>query len=112
MALIQNITQNIHYVENALNNGKEIFFPTEFLHGLNDGGLGAGLDDQWNFMLSKPLSAGAFLWVFADEGVERRDKNDSIDTWGNQAPDGILGPYHEKEGSFLHCKRNMVSCLF
>ena len=92
------------YVENALNNGKEIFFPTEFLHGLNDGGHGAGLDDQWNFMLSKPLAAGAFLWVFADEGVERRDKNDSIDTWGNQAPDGILGPYHEKEGSFYTVK--------
>jgi hypothetical protein len=92
------------YVQNALNNGKEIFFPTEFLHGLNDGGHGAGLDDQWSFMMSKPLSAGAFLWVFADEGVERRDKNDSIDTWGNQAPDGILGPYHEKEGSFYTVK--------
>jgi hypothetical protein len=88
------------YVENVLNTGKEIFFPTEFLHGLNDGGHGAGLDDQWNFLLSKPKAAGAFLWVFADEGVERRDKNDSIDTWGNRAPDGILGPYHQKEGSF------------
>lgn len=93
-----------NYVENALNNGKDIFFPTEFLHGLNDGGLGAGLDDQWNLMMSRPLSAGAFLWVFADEGVERRDKNDSIDVWGNNAPDGILGPYHEKEGSFYTVK--------
>jgi hypothetical protein len=93
-----------NYVENALNNGREIFFPTEFLHGLNDGGLGAGLEDQWNFMMSKPLSAGAFLWVFADEGVERRDRNDSIDTNGNSAPDGILGPYHEKEGSFYTVK--------
>ena len=92
------------YVKNALNTGKEIFFPTEFLHGLNDGGLGAGLDEQWNFMLSKPLSAGAFLWVFADEGVERRDKNDSIDVQGNLAPDGILGPYHQKEGSFYTVK--------
>ncbi len=92
------------YVENALNKGKEIFFPTEFLHGLNDGGHGAGLDDQWNFMLSKPQAAGAFLWVFADEGVVRTDKNDSIDTWGNQGPDGILGPYHEKEGSFYTVK--------
>ena len=92
------------YVRNALENGKNIYFPTEFLHGLNDGGHGAGLDDQWNFMMSKPLSAGAFLWVFADEGVERRDKNDSIDTWGNQGPDGILGPYHEKEGSFYTVK--------
>jgi hypothetical protein len=93
-----------NYVQNVLNNGKNIYFPTEFLHGLNDGGHGAGLEDQWNFMMSKPLSAGAFLWVFADEGVERRDKNDSIDTWGNQAPDGILGPYHEKEGSFYTVK--------
>jgi hypothetical protein len=92
------------YVENALNNGKEIFFPTEFLHGLYDGGHGAGLDDHWNLMLSKPLSAGAFLWVFADEGVVRKDLNDSIDASGNRAPDGILGPYHEKEGSFFTVK--------
>ncbi|MBN2633412.1 MAG: glycoside hydrolase family 2 [Bacteroidales bacterium] len=92
------------YVKNALNNGKEIFFPTEFLHGLYDGGHGAGLDDQWDFMMSKPLSAGAFLWVFADEGVERRDLNDSIDANGNRGPDGILGPYHEKEGSFYTVK--------
>lgn len=92
------------YVQNALNNGKEIFFPTEFLHGLNDGGHGAGLEDQWNFMLSKPLSAGAFLWVFADEAVERRDFNDSLDAEGNRGPDGILGPYHEKEGSFYTVK--------
>jgi hypothetical protein len=92
------------YLENALTNGKEIYFPTEFLHGLFDGGLGAGLDDYWNLMITKPLAAGGFLWVFADEGVERRDKNDSIDTWGNNAPDGILGPYHEKEGSFYTIK--------
>lgn len=92
------------YVDNVLNNNKEIYFPTEFLHGLNDGGLGAGLDDYWNLMTSKPLAAGGFLWVFADEGVERRDKKDSIDTDGNRAPDGILGPYHEKEGSFYTIK--------
>ncbi len=29
----------------SLFNGEEIFFPTEFLHGLHDGGHGAGLDD-------------------------------------------------------------------
>ncbi len=92
------------YVENALNNGNLIYFPTEFLHGLFDGGHGAGLDDYWNLMVSKPLSAGGFLWVFADEGLERRDKNNLIDTQGNLAPDGILGPYHEKEGSFYTIK--------
>lgn len=81
-------------------NGRDIFFPTEFLHGLFDGGLGAGLEDYWNLMYSNPLSAGGFLWVFADEGVVRTDLNDSIDTKGNLAPDGIVGPYREKEGSF------------
>ncbi|MGE5421510.1 MAG: glycoside hydrolase family 2 TIM barrel-domain containing protein, partial [Chloroflexota bacterium] len=100
------------YVKEALDKGKEIFFPTEFLHGLNDGGHGAGLDDQWNFMLSKPLSAGAFLWVFADEGVERRDFNDSIDAEGNRGPDGILGPYHEKEGSFYTVKEIWAPVYF
>jgi hypothetical protein len=92
------------YVKDVLTKGRDIYFPTEFLHGLYDGGLGAGLDDYWNLMLSKPLSAGGFLWVFADEGVERRDLNDSIDTFGNRAPDGILGPYHQKEGSFYTIK--------
>lgn len=81
-------------------NGTDIFFPTEFLHGLFDGGHGAGLDDYWNLMLNNPLSAGGFLWVFADEGIVRTDKNDSIDCDGNHAPDGIVGPYREKEGSF------------
>lgn len=85
-------------------NGTDIFFPTEFLHGLFDGGHGAGLDDYWNLMRANPLSAGGFLWVFADEGVVRRDKSDSIDCRGNLAPDGIVGPYREKEGSFYSIK--------
>jgi len=88
------------YVDNALNNGNLIYFPTEFLHGLYDGGLGAGLDDYWNLLGTKPLSAGGFLWVFADEGIVRNDLKDSIDNHGNNAPDGILGPYREKEGSY------------
>ena len=93
-----------NYGLNSFFNGRDIFFPTEFLHGLYDGGHGAGLDDYWNLMVSNPLSAGGFLWVFADEGVVRVDKKDSIDTSGNNAPDGILGPYREKEGSFYTIK--------
>jgi hypothetical protein len=92
------------YVDNALNAGSLIYFPTEFMHGLYDGGLGAGLDDYWNLMSSKPLAAGGFLWVFADEGIVRNDLKDSLDTHGNNAPDGILGPYREKEGSFYTIK--------
>ncbi|MFY9151232.1 MAG: glycoside hydrolase family 2 TIM barrel-domain containing protein [Prolixibacteraceae bacterium] len=84
--------------------GRKIVFPTEFLHGLYDGGLGAGLEDYWNLMLNNPLSAGGFLWDFADEAVVRTDKNGILDTDGNHAPDGIVGPYHEKEGSFYTIK--------
>lgn len=84
--------------------GREPFFETEFLHGLFDGGHGAGLDDYWKLMMSNPLSAGGFLWVFADEGIVRTDKDGIIDIAGNQAPDGIVGPYREKEGSFYTIK--------
>mgnify|MGYP001062831268 CR=1 FL=1 len=81
-----------------------LFMPTEFLHGLYDGGLGAGLDDWWNLMLNSPLGAGGFLWALVDEGVLRTDKNGVIDTDGNHAPDGIVGPYRQKEGSFYTIK--------
>lgn len=84
--------------------GRKIVFPTEFLHGLYDGGSGAGLEDYWNMMLNNPLSAGGFLWDYADEAVVRTDKNGHLDTDGNHAPDGILGPYLEKEGSFYAIK--------
>jgi hypothetical protein len=77
-----------------------IFMPTEFLHGLYDGGHGAGLWDYWELMRRHPRSAGGFLWVFADEGVVRTDENGRIDNVGNYGADGIVGPHHEREGSF------------
>ena len=82
----------------------DIFLPTEFLHGLYDGGAGAGLDDYWNLMESKPLAAGGFIWAFVDEGLVRDDRNGAIDVFGNRYPDGILGPFREKEGSFYTIK--------
>lgn len=82
-----------------------VYLPTEFLHGLYDGGMGAGLDDFWKAMRASKVSAGGFLWVFADEGVQRNDLNNSIDVKGNWAPDGVLGPFREKEGSFYTIKQ-------
>lgn len=83
-----------------LSAGPEIFMPTEFLHGLYDGGIGAGLRDYWAVMSRSPTCAGGFFWVFADEGVVRTDQDGRIDCAGNAAPDGITGPHHEKEGSY------------
>jgi beta-galactosidase/beta-glucuronidase len=95
--------ENYRSTQNKLS-GSTLFMPTEFLHGLYDGGLGAGLDDWWNLILKSPLGAGGFLWALLDEGVVRTDKNGVIDTDGNHAPDGILGPYRQKEGSFYTIK--------
>lgn len=85
-------------------NDNKVFFPTEAIHGLYDGGHGAGLEDFWHLMQNNPLSAGCFLWDMVDAGVVRNDKNDEIDTDGNHGADGIVGPYREKEGSFYTIK--------
>lgn len=103
------LSNTFHYpIYNYLSNDgfakRKIFYATEFLHGLYDGGLGAGLDDYWKQMWADPMCAGGFLWVFADEAVSRTDKNGALDTDGNHAPDGILGPYLEKEASFFTIK--------
>lgn len=87
------------YVEKAAAK-TDVLLHTEMIHGLYDGGHGASLEDNWNLIRSNPRHAGAFLWSLADEGVVRKDKKDSIDTDGNHAPDGIVGPHGEKEGSF------------
>jgi len=78
---------------------KYLYMPTEFLHGLYDGGAGAGLDDYWHMMMSHPLSAGGFIWALLDDGLKRPDTGE-IDVVGNQAPDGIVGPYRQREGSY------------
>lgn len=83
----------------------EIFMPTEFLHGLYDGGHGAGLYDYWEMMRKHPRCAGGFLWVLADEGVKRVDMDGFIDNCGNYGADGIVGPHHEKEGSYYTIKQ-------
>jgi len=78
-----------------------IYMTTEFLHAQNDGGAGAGLYDYWELMRNSPLSAGGFLWVFADEAVVRTDWNGALDANKVNAPDGVVGPHREKEGSFF-----------
>ena len=83
----------------------EIFMPTEFLHGLYDGGHGAGLYDYWEMMRKHPRCIGGFLWVLADEGVKRVDMDGFIDNQGNFGADGIVGLHHEKEGSYYTIKQ-------
>jgi hypothetical protein len=100
--------QTKHYPDwnllNQLLDGGQLFLPTEFLHGLYDGGHGAGLEDYWNAITSRPNGIGGFLWVLADEGLVRTDRGGRIDVDGNHAPDGILGPNHQLEDSFFTIK--------
>ncbi len=80
--------------------GPAVFFPTEFLHGLYDGGQGSGFHDYWEVMSKSPVLGGAFFWVLSDDGIVRTDKGGIIDNSGNLGPDGITGPRREKEGSY------------
>lgn len=87
-------------------NGENVFFPTEFMHGTYDNGHGAGLEDFWKRYSESPLFAGGFLWSFSDGAVLRSDWNGArrYDSKGSLAPDGILGPHRQKEGSFYTVK--------
>lgn len=78
--------------------GPNLFMPTEFLHGMYDGGHGAGLRDQWQQMRASPFGVGGYLWVFQDEAILREDG--SLDTDGSNSADGLVGPYYEKEPSY------------
>ena len=89
-----NWNKKIHYVTG------DLYMPTEFLHGLYDGGHGAGLRDYWREMRASAYGAGGFLWALVDEGVVRTDQRGFIDCAVNLAPDGIVGPSREKKGSF------------
>jgi hypothetical protein len=92
--------------------GPDLYLPTEFLHGLYDGGNGAGLHDYWEAMRRSPFTAGGFLWAFVDECVARADRGGRLDCAGNGAPDGILGPRREKEGSFAAVRETWSPVVF
>jgi hypothetical protein len=86
------------------NSQKFIYMPTEFLHGLYDGGAGAGFADVWNLMSHSQFIGGGFFWAFLDEGV-KNPFTGKIDVSGNEAPDGIVGPYRQREASFYTIKK-------
>jgi hypothetical protein len=95
-----------------LYSGNTIFMSTESLHGLYDGGAGAGLEDYWNLALASKVAGGQLIWALVDEGLKRPiaaergfEIDSKIDVVGNAAPDGIVGPYREKEGSFYAIKQ-------
>ncbi|MFD2162132.1 glycoside hydrolase family 2 TIM barrel-domain containing protein [Paradesertivirga mongoliensis] len=77
-----------------------IYMVTEFLHAQDDGGAAASLYDMWNLHWNAPKGGGGFIWDLADEGIVRTDQNNIIDVNGVNAPDGIVGPHRQKEGSF------------
>jgi hypothetical protein len=78
-----------------------VLLPTELLHGLYDGGHGAGLADYWSLIERSKVGAGGVLWCWADAGVARTDQDGRIDTAGNYSADGIVGPRREKEASYF-----------
>ncbi|WP_438481437.1 glycoside hydrolase family 2 TIM barrel-domain containing protein [Oleiharenicola lentus] len=97
------------YAEHARRlQGPNLVMPTEILHALYDGGAGAGLHDYWEATRKSKFGAGLFIWDFADEAIVRSDRDGSLDPFSTFAPDGIVGPHFEKEGSY-HAVRHVWS---
>ncbi len=91
--------ENYYSSKKILSEGK-IYMPTEFLHAQDDGGGAAGMADFWELFWNTPNSAGGFTWALLDEGIVRTDLDGFIDVNRVNAPDGVVGPHREKEGSF------------
>lgn len=84
---------------------ENIYMVTEFLHAQDDGGGAASLSDFWDLHWTSKKGAGGFIWALLDEGVVRTDMDNRVDVNGINAPDGILGPHREKEGSYNAIKQ-------
>lgn len=89
-----------YYSSKNILDGPDIYMPTEFLHCQDDGGGGASLNEFWELHWHAKKSGGGFLWALVDEGIARTDLGGRIDVNGVNAPDGVVGPHREKEGSF------------
>ncbi|RAW02230.1 glycoside hydrolase family 2 TIM barrel-domain containing protein [Pseudochryseolinea flava] len=89
-----------YYSTKKILNDSLIYMPTEFLHAQDDGGGAAALEDFWELHWQEKRGAGGFLWALVDEGLVRTDFPGVVDVNGVNAPDGILGPHRQKEGSF------------
>ena len=84
--------------------GKTAFSCTEIEHALYDGGGGASLQEYWDAERTAPNGVGMFVWSWDDEGIIRGDLTNQMDVRGASAPDGIVGPYREKEASYYSYK--------
>ncbi|MDT3403975.1 glycoside hydrolase family 2 protein [Mucilaginibacter terrae] len=89
-----------YYSTKSILADSNIYMPTEFLHAQDDGGGATALADFWDLHWKSKRSGGGFIWALVDEGIVRTDQNGIIDVNGVNAPDGVLGPHREKEGSF------------
>lgn len=83
-----------------MQNGQNVFMPTEFLHSKYDKGGGAALEDMWSHWTASPLFAGGFIWAYMDEAVRRTDLDGLLDSDGGNGPDGVINAYRQPEGSF------------
>lgn len=100
--------KNWHYAKftsftNLLGAGKPVYLPTEILHGLFDGGGGASLAEYWDWMRKAPNGGGIILWSLLDEGLTNLQTG-KIDVQKTSAPDGVVGPFREKEASYYTVK--------
>ncbi|VGO18856.1 glycoside hydrolase family 2 TIM barrel-domain containing protein [Pontiella sulfatireligans] len=82
-----------------LGGGTHVVMSGETIHAMYDGGGGANLAEYMRLIRQSPVGGGLAIWAWADGAIVRTDQDGVLDAAGNQDPDGIVGPYRQKEGS-------------
>lgn len=104
MNLLDNHYPSYSTFTNNLGAGLTAYSCTEILHAIFDGGGGMSLQEYWDAERTAPNGVGMFVWSWDDEGIVRVDQGGIMDVRGDSAPDGIVGPYREKEASYFTYK--------
>lgn len=98
--VITNFYPSFDLLKTNLFEKNHIVLPNEALHALYDGGGGANLQTYWDAIEKSKVGGGLMIWALFDEGLLKTDMNNQPFHQGNNAPDGIVGPNAEKDGSY------------
>jgi len=85
-----------------------LYMPTEFLHGLYDGGLGAGLDDYWKAMYASPMGRAASCGPWLMKVWSGRTRT-ATGRCGQPSPGRHRRTLPPERGELLHDQGNLVA---
>jgi hypothetical protein len=91
------------YIEKAAEKD-DILLHTEMIHGLYDGGHGAGLEDYWNLMRSNPRHAGGFYGCWLMKALCEKTNTTALILTATMHPMELLGHIAKKKEVIIRSK--------